>query len=92
METKEFGPQEGYDFLNRWTTHTESYGVRFAGKDVIKVSVLLKDGRPASAVVHYQTDNGFGFENINLEGRLRDKPISEHGFVFMQTLTRRGRE
>ena len=89
METKEFdNPQEGYDFLNRWTDFSECYQIRFAGKDVLKVSVLMKEGKPVSATVHYQKDNVVGFDPINLEGRLRDEPISKKDFEFMEKLSK----
>jgi hypothetical protein len=84
--TREFSPEGGYAFLNRWTRHVESYETRFAGKEVTEVCVQMSDGKPVSASVHYRNDGSIGVETINLNGRLRESPISEHDFDFMQKL------
>jgi hypothetical protein len=83
-ETKEFSPEEGYAFLNRWTLHTESYETRFADRKVTKVHIQISKGRPVSASVSYQRGESVGFETINLD--LRETPISEQDFAFMQRL------
>lgn len=67
-------PEEGYDYLNSWAEIT-SYEILMRGKDVKGVRVTHKAGKPTSAVIVFLENGSPGYENINLEGKVRGKRI-----------------